>query len=82
MLKILLICSVIQVAIDVAFAEPGEHKTAWIDGVAIFLTVMIVAFVGSWNDYKREAQFLKLQAIYEKDNNVSIMNSDDFVGCM
>jgi hypothetical protein len=32
--------------------------------------VFVVAFVGSWNDYKKEEQFLKLQAISEKDNIV------------
>ncbi len=33
--------------------------------------MFVVAFVGSYNDYKKEAQFLKLQAISDKDNIVS-----------
>jgi hypothetical protein len=34
--------------------------------------VLIVATVGSYNDYKKEEQFLKLAAIGAKDNVVSI----------
>ena len=44
---------------------------AWIEGFAIFLGVFIVAGVGSWNDWQKEKQFLKLQAESEKDNTVS-----------
>jgi magnesium-transporting ATPase (P-type) len=32
----------------------------WIEGAAIFFAVFVVAFVGSYNDYKKEQQFLKL----------------------
>ena len=34
------------------------------------MAVFVVAFVGSWNDYQKEIQFLKLQAISDKDNIV------------
>ena len=44
---------------------------AWIEGFAIFFAVFVVAGVGSWNDWQKEKQFLKLQAESEKDNNVS-----------
>lgn len=46
--------------------------TAWIEGFAIFLGVFIVATVGSYNDWQKEKQFLKLQAESEKDNIVSV----------
>jgi len=46
---------------------------AWIEGAAIFIAVFVVAIVGSWNDYKKEEQFLKLQAISEEDNKVRSM---------
>ena len=49
----------------------GVLPIAWIEGAAIFIAVFIVATVGSYNDYKKEEQFLKLQAIGEKDNVVS-----------
>ena len=44
---------------------------AWIEGFAIFTGVFIVASVGSWNDWTKEKQFMKLQAESEKDNIVS-----------
>lgn len=44
---------------------------AWSEGFAIFVAVFIVAIVGSWNDFKREEQFLELQKISEKDNIVT-----------
>jgi hypothetical protein len=34
------------------------------------MAVFIVASVGSWNDYKKEEQFFKLQAISEAENTV------------
>lgn len=43
---------------------------AWIEGAAIFIAVFVVATVGSWNDYKKEEQFLKLQAMSDEDNKV------------
>lgn len=44
---------------------------AWIEGFAIFFGVFIVAGVGSYNDWQKEKQFLRLQAESDKDNTVS-----------
>lgn len=61
MLRLLLVCACISIAFDLGFAEDSTHrKTAWIEGFAIFVAVFIVASVGSYNDYKKEEQFLKL----------------------
>lgn len=73
MLKILLVCACVSMTIDMSFAEPHERShgnihfsyfifklIAWIEGAAIFIAVFVVASVGSWNDYKKEEQFLKL----------------------
>ena len=61
MLRILLVCAVISISFDLGFAEDNnDRKTAWIEGTAIFFAVLIVASVGSWNDYKKEEEFLKL----------------------
>lgn len=82
MLKLLLVCACISISIDMGFAD-SHHRShgrylsnkliiiiAWVEGFAIFVAVFLVATVGSWNDYKKEEQFLKLQAISEKDNLV------------
>ena len=80
MLRLLLVCATISITVDVAFAEPHERShcnfqfskinIAWIEGFAIFVAVFVVASVGSWNDYKKEEQFVKLSALQEKDNIV------------
>ena len=76
MLRLLLVCACISIAFDMGFAEDkSELTTAWIEGTAIFLAVFIVASVGSWNDYKKEEQFMKLQAISDKDNVVQALRS-------
>jgi hypothetical protein len=48
------------------------NNLAWIEGFAIFLAVFIVVFVGSYNDYKKEEQFLKLYALDQEGKNVSV----------
>jgi len=47
-----------------------NHYVAWVEGVAIFIAVFVVAGVGSFNDWQKEKQFLKLQAESDKDNTV------------
>lgn len=74
MLKLLLVCAVISVCFDMGFADDNNaRKTAWIEGAAIFAAVFIVASVGSYNDYKKEEQFMKLSAISEKENVVTVI---------
>jgi Ca2+ transporting ATPase len=68
MLRLLLVCACIDIGFEVGFAEPDDRShcklflfytlIAWIEGFAIFAAVFIVAFVGSYNDYKKEEQFL------------------------
>jgi len=68
MLRLLLVCAALAFAIEMGFAE-GYYINlgkvyqlrlyltpvlAWIEGVAIFLGVVVVAAVSSWNDYKKE----------------------------
>lgn len=49
-----------------------SYYIAWIEGFAIFMGVFIVASVGSFNDWQKEKQFLRLQAESDKDNTVCI----------
>jgi len=73
MLKLLIVCALISLAFDLGFAEEGEYSTAWIEGAAILLAVFVVSFIGSLNDYQKEEQFLKLQAISEKENIATLI---------
>jgi magnesium-transporting ATPase (P-type) len=70
MLRLLLVCAVVEIAVEVGFADAEERRTAWIEGVAIFIAVFVVAGVGSWNDWQKEQQFLKLQAESDRENVV------------
>jgi len=65
MLKLLLVCACIDIGFEVGFSDEADRShgklhefvtdnIAWIEGFAIFLAVFIVAFVGSYNDYKKE----------------------------
>ena len=70
MLRLLLVCGCIAIVFDVGFAKPENRShgkdprnkfiIAWIEGFAIFVAVFIVSMVGSYNDYKKEEQFLEL----------------------
>lgn len=51
--------------------DADSNYLAWIEGFAIFLGVFVVAGVGSYNDWQKEKQFIKLQAESDKDNTVS-----------
>lgn len=51
MLRILLVCAAISIIFDMSFASASERSTAWIEGVVIFLAVLVVSGVGSLNDY-------------------------------
>jgi hypothetical protein len=45
---------------------------AWIEGFAILVAVFIVSGVGSYNDWKKEEQFLKLYAFSKAEEKVSV----------
>jgi len=76
MLKMLLVCAVIDIGFELGFSEPEDRSTSWIEGFAIFLAVFIVVFVGSYNDYKKEEQFLALYALDQKGKNVVVIRND------
>ena len=59
LLKLLIVASVVQIVIDLSFAEADELATAWIEGFGILMAVAIVSLVTAWSDYQKEAQFLK-----------------------
>lgn len=63
MLKILLACAFFSIVIDMSLSDNEHRKTAWIEGVAILIAVLVVSFVGSYNDWAKDVQFVKLQLI-------------------
>ena len=43
--------------------EEDEHGSAWIEGVAILISVVVVVFVTAINDYSKERQFRSLSIL-------------------
>lgn len=60
MLKILMVCAVVDIGVDMGFSTNDNRSIAWIEGAVILLAVMVVASVGSWNDYQKEGEFMTL----------------------
>jgi len=63
MLKILLGCAVLSIVIDMSLADADHRSKAWIEGFAIFVAVLVVSLVGSYNDWAKDVQFVKLQKL-------------------
>lgn len=53
-------------------ATPAKRATAWIEGVAVMVAVMICATVSAVNDYQKERQFLKLNSVADERKKVSL----------
>jgi len=75
MLKILLVCAFLSIVIDVSLADKEHRKTAWIEGIAILTAVFVVSFVGSYNDWAKEVQFVKLQLIQMEGQKLTVLRS-------
>ena len=87
LLIILMIAGLVSLVLGVTVEE--DKSTAWIEGFAIFVAVIIVAFVTAINDYTKEQQFRGLQSkiegehtftVIRKGESSSIFNGDIVVG--
>jgi hypothetical protein len=54
MLKLLLVCACISIAVDMGFADEHDRSHAWVEGFSIFLAVAVVSLVSSVSDYQKE----------------------------
>jgi P-type Ca2+ transporter type 2C len=63
-LILLMFAATISTVLGAAIKEERDNN-AWVEGVAIWVAVILVSMVGSVNDYQKELQFKKLNA--EKD---------------
>lgn len=65
-------CAVISIALSLAIAD-HERSTAWIEGFAILMAVVIVVIVTAINDYTKEQQFRDLQKKLESTSKCVCM---------
>lgn len=54
MLKVLIVCAIFSITVDMSFATPHERSHAWIEGTAILIAVAVVSVVTAWSDYSKE----------------------------
>ena len=71
-LRILLVAGVASIIIHVIMEE-DHRSTAWIEGFAILLAVVIVVFVTAYNDLKKEKEFQKLNEEAENGKKISVI---------
>lgn len=69
-LIILLVAGTISLVVGLAFED--DKATGWIEGAAILGAVGVVVLVSSINDYQKERQFRKLNAVKE-DSKVNVL---------
>uniref|UniRef100_A0A9J2Q6B0 P-type Cu(+) transporter n=1 Tax=Ascaris lumbricoides TaxID=6252 RepID=A0A9J2Q6B0_ASCLU len=56
-----------------------DHGSAWIEGVAILICVVVVVLVTAVNDYSKERQFRGLQAKIETGHKFSVIRDGEAV---
>ena len=56
-----------------------EPDGGWIEGVAIFIAVFLVAILTAGNDYSKELQFRALEASAQKDERASVLRNGHIV---
>mmetsp|Transcript_211 Transcript_211/g.228 ORF Transcript_211/g.228 Transcript_211/m.228 type:complete len:653 (-) Transcript_211:390-2348(-) len=60
---VILLCIAAGISTTIGAAIPEEREANhWIEGVAIWIAVLIVTMVGAGNDYSKDIQFRKLNA--------------------
>jgi magnesium-transporting ATPase (P-type) len=52
-MRILIVASFLSIAIEVGAAKPEKRSTAWVEGFAVLMAVMICATVTAVNDYQK-----------------------------
>ncbi|KAG2453779.1 hypothetical protein HYH02_001989 [Chlamydomonas schloesseri] len=62
MIIILLIVAIVTIVLGAAVPEQRAHK-GWSEGLAVLGTALIVIFLGAGQDYSKERQFQKLNAL-------------------
>lgn len=77
-LRILIVCALIAIGVEVGNAETDKKSIAWIDGFAILIAVFLSSSVQAGNDYQKEKQFQRLNKITDERKKVNILNIFQF----
>lgn len=77
MLKLLAVCAVVSITVDMSMAKPEDRAHAWIDGFAIAVAVLVVSGVGSVVDYKKEVAFFEKRNATEDEKSIDIIRNGE-----
>lgn len=69
---------VVAAAISLAVGMYEDPKKGWLEGSAILFSVMLVAVVTATNNYNKEQQFRKLNAIKD-DGKIGVLRDGKVV---
>ncbi|XP_049291804.1 plasma membrane calcium-transporting ATPase 1 isoform X3 [Anopheles funestus] len=64
---------------DEPIVQEEEEHYAWIEGLAILVSVFVVVVVTAFNDYSKEKQFRGLQSRIEGEHKFSVIRGGDAV---
>ncbi len=57
--------------------DESESEAGWIEGLAIFISVIVVVIVTAFNDYTKERQFRGLQSKIEGEHKFAVIRGGE-----
>jgi len=78
-LRVLLVASMISIVAN-TIVEKDHRSTAWIEGFAIFVAVVVCSCVTAVNDLQKEKQFRKLKEIAGAKKEVNVWRNGTLIG--
>ena len=77
LLKVLIAAGLFSIIVDEIMADPEEKPTAWIEGAAILIAVILIVLVTSLNNLKKDKEFRKLNQEAEAGKVVTIVRNGE-----
>ena len=62
---------------SVGHSDETESEAGWIEGLAIFVSVIVVVIVTAFNDYTKERQFRGLQSKIEGEHKFAVIRGGE-----
>jgi len=78
LLRVLTAAGIFSIVVD-EIMHPEARATAWIEGGAILIAVLLIVVVTAVNNLKKEKEFRKLNSEAESGKVVTMMRDGDFV---
>lgn len=76
-LRILQVAAVVSIIIETGTADESHRSSAWIEGFAIIVAILVCASVTAINDYQKERQFKELNSVADARKTVSVLRGGE-----